>query len=247
MKRLAPLFAYLPWHARDAVMRALAPVLIALGVIGIPVWAFFGSGDRGEVTDPRGAQMAVSIYQGGIPLVLAIGAIILMNQVVALDREKQHFRFLLAHPVAAWEYYLQRFAVGLVLFVAAIALVPLTFSALVSDVPVIALMKAAALEGLLVGALATLCGVLVNKDGLALIGVFLLSKILQDLDKVDQLASWIEPIARGLPPIALEGEIRQQLLSGTAVASGDLLHVVSYAIGMLAVALFLVKRLPLAR
>ena len=170
-----------------------------------------------------------------------------MNQVVALDREKQHFRFLLAHPVAAWEYYLQRFAVGLVLFVAAIALVPLTFSALVSDVPVIALMKAAALEGLLVGALATLCGVLVNKDGLALIGVFLLSKILQDLDKVDQLASWIEPIARGLPPIALEGEIRQQLLSGTAVASGDLLHVVAYAIGMLAVALFLVKRLPLAR
>lgn len=247
MNRLAPLFAYLPWHARDALGRALAPLAIAAGVIGIPVWSFIGNSDRTSVADPRGAEMAMQIYGGGVPLTLSIGAIIMMNQVVALDRDKQHYRFLLAHPVAAWEYYLQRFIVGLVLFVLAVSLVPLTFGALVLDVPVVALMKAAALEALLVGALATLCGALMSKDGLGLIGVILVSKILQDLEKVDQLASWLEPIARGLPPIALQGQIRGQLLSGAAVASGDLLHVIAYGVGMLAVALFLVKRLPLAR
>jgi len=247
MSRLAPLLAYIPWHARDALPRAIAPLLIAFGIIGIPVWAFVGGNAQVSVSDPRGADLAMQIYNGGLPLVLGIGAIILMNQVVALDREKQHYRFLLAHPVAAWEYYLQRFIVGLVLFVAAAAVVPILFSALAVDVPIIPLMKTAALEGLLVGALATFCGVLVNKDGVALIITFLLAKILQDLDRVDQLTWWLEPVARGLPPIALSGEIRSQLLSNTAVAQGDLLHVIGYAVGMLAVALFLVKRLPLAR
>lgn len=246
MSRLSPLLAYLPWHARDAVWRALAPVIIALGVIGLPVWAFASGSERG-LASTAVAQMTMNIYDGGMPLALTLGAIIFMNQVVALDREKQYFRFLLAHPVSAWELYLQRFVVGLALYVAAVALIPLAFGALVVEVPVVATVKAAALLGLLVGALATLCGVLVNKDGLALIGVFILARILQDLERVGQLASWLAPVARALPPVALEAELRRQWMQGIPVDGSDVMFVAAYAAGMLAVALFLVKRLPLAR
>ncbi len=247
MKRLAPLFAYLPWHARDSLMRALSPAILALAVIGIPIYAFLGASKTLSANDPRGADIALNIYNSGIPLALVLGSIILMNQVVALDREKQHFRFTLAHPVAAWEFYLQRFIVALILFVAASALIPLVFSALVLPVEVLGLVKAAALYGLLLGALAMLCGALFTKDGLALIVVFIVTNTLQDLRKADVLASWLEPLPRALPPLALLADVRGRWLHGTPVDSGDVLHIVAYGVGMLAISLFLVKRLPLAR
>lgn len=247
MSRLAPLTAYLPWHARDAAWRALAPLIIAAGVIGIPVYSFLFAPGRAGVTDPRGADMAMNIYNGGVPLALVLGAIILMNQVIALDREKQHFRFLLAHPVMPWAFYLQRFAVGLALYVAAAGVIPLVFSALVLDVPVLAVIKSAALFGLLIGSLAMLCGVLINKDGLLLIVVYVVSAMMYDLRKAGVLTSWLEDLARALPPVGLASEMRGQWMSGGAVDSSELLFVVAYAGGTLALALYLVKRLPLAR
>ena len=247
MKRLAPLFAYIPWHARDAILRALTPVFLALAVIGIPIYAFLGASDKLSASDPGGADIAMNIYNSGIPLALVLGGIILMNQVVALDREKQHFRFTLAHPVAAWEFYLQRFIVALLLFVAASALIPIVFTALVLPVSVLGLVKAAALYGLLLGALAMLCGALFSKDGLVLIITFAVSSTMQDLRKADVLASWLKPVANSLPPVQLLAELRQSWLDGVPVESSDVLFVISYGVGMLAVALYLVKRLPFAR
>lgn len=247
MNRLAPLLAYLPWHARDAWLRALTPVLIAGGVIGIPVYSFIGASDSVSVADRRGIELAMNVYDGGIPLALTLGAIILMNQVIALDRDKQYFRFTMAHPIAAWEFYLQRFLVGLVLFVAASAVIPLVFSALVVKVTVIGMIKSAALQGLLLGALAMLCGALVSKDGLALIVTYVVAQILQDLRKAEVLVSWLVPVAQSLPPVRLASSLRGDWLRGVPVESSDLLFVVSYSVAMIAAALFLVKRLPLAR
>jgi hypothetical protein len=247
MKRLAPLFAYIPWHARDSLMRALAPAILATGVIGIPVYAFLGASEQVSASDPRGADIALNIYNSGITLALVLGSIILVNQVVALDREKQHFRFTLAHPVAAWEFYLQRFIVSLVLFVAVCTLIPVVFSALVLDVNVLAVAQSAALYGLLLGALAMLCGVLFAKDGLVLIIMFVVTNVMQDLAKADALASWLEPIARALPPLDRLAALRGDWMRGIRGDSGDVLYVVIYGAGMLALSLFLVKRLPLAR
>ena len=247
MKRLAPLLAYLPWHARDALGRAAAPLVIALGIIGIPIYAFIGASAERSIEDPRSADMALGIYNNGLPLALTLGAIVLMNQVIALDREKQHFRFLLAHPVAAWEYYLQRFIVGLALFAAFAALIPVVFSALVVDVSVVGVVRAAALQGLLYGAIAALCGVLWQKDGLALIVIVIVAQIMQDLKKAEQLVSWLEPVARALPPVGSISAIRSQWLVGAAADQSELLFIIAYGVGTLAVALFLVKRLPLAR
>lgn len=247
MKRLAPLFAYIPWHARDSLMRALSPAILALAMIGIPVYAFLGASDQISATDPRGADMALNIYNSGIPLALVLGGIILVNQVVALDREKQHFRFTLAHPVAAWEFYLQRFVVALALFVAASALIPVVFSALVLKVSVLAVVQSAVLYGALLGALAMLCGALFAKDGLVLIITYVVTNVMQDLLRADVLASWLKPVARGLPPLDRLADLRGDWMRGVPVDSGDVLYVAAYAAGMLALSLFLVKRLPLAR
>jgi hypothetical protein len=68
-----------------------------------------------------------------------------------------------------------------------------------------------------------------------------------DLAKAAALASGLEPIARALPPLERLAALRGDWMRGIRGDSGDVLYVVIYGAGMLALSLFLVKRLPLAR
>jgi hypothetical protein len=243
-----PLAGYLRWHAQDALLRALTPVLLFLGMGGIPLWSFADRLGLEAMGRPGDAQdMALQIYRSTMPLAMTLGAVILASGLPATDREKQYFRFLFAKPVVAWAFYLQQFLVGLVLFVLAMTLVPIGFSAVVTDVPVLAVAKSAFVIALLFGSLVSLCGALVIRDGVAFGLVAALSTVLQQLDRARQLPAWLAQGADMLPPFVAADNARSAWLAGQSVATNDMVHVIGYSVGMLAAALFLVRRLPLAR
>ncbi len=244
----SPIAGYLRWQARDSLLRAFTPVILFAGMGGVPLWSFTRTVGLGAMDRPGDAQnLALQIYGNTMPLAMTLGAVLLATGIPATDREKQYFRFLFAKPVVAWAFYLQQFLVSLALFVVAMTLVPLGFTALVTAAPVLAVTKSALVFGLLYGSLVVLCGALVNKDGVAFIVVAASSFMLQTLGKAGALPDWLAGIARGLPPFVVADGMRALWLAGEPVPIGDIMHVVGYSIGMLAAALFLVRRLPLAR
>lgn len=244
----SPLGGYLRWHAQDSLLRAFTPAILFSGMGGFPLWSVARTVGLGAMDRPGESQsLALQIYGNTMPLAMTLGAVILATGLPATDREKQYFRFLFAKPVAAWAFYLQQFLVALALFVAAMTLIPIGFSAIVTAVPVLAVTQSALVFGLLYGSLVVLCGALVNRDGVAFIVVAASSFMLQGLGKAGALPDWLAGIARGLPPFVVADGMRALWLAGEPVPLGDIVHVTGYSIGMLAAALFLVRRLPLAR
>jgi hypothetical protein len=242
---LRPLLAYLPWNARDAVVRACVPPLIFLLVVSGPLYAF-GQANAHLTFDDQasGTAFALSIYTAFVQLAMTLGAIAMMNQIVSLDRERQFFRFLFPHQVAPWMFYLQRFTVSLVLFLSLFATIPLGYSFFITDVPVVPTMQAAAMYGLLFGSLAMLSGALVQRDGIALIGVFLVGTLLQS---TASLPKALTLLGDALPPFDTAGAARSAWLAGRAVEAADVVLVVGYSLAMLIASLAVIKRLPLVR
>lgn len=245
---LRPLLAYAPWQARDAAVRALAPLFVVLAVGGLPLYAFMSSQEITDLAaDPRATNVALQVYDSASSLAMLIGAFLLMGNSAALDRDKLHVRFLFAHPVAPESFYLQRFLVSLVVSTAIFAVVPLAYSWLAVPVPVLGTLKAYVLIQLLIGSLAALCGAITARDGLAVIVTYLGANILQQLDRADQLAPWLSTLSKGLPPMNAMERTADALVAGTAVATNELILVLGYAAGLLLAALVIIKRAPLVR
>lgn len=243
-----PLLGYVRWQAQDALPRALTPVLLFLLMAGLPLWSASTQFGLAAMDRPGDAQRdALQIYAAILPIAMTLGAVILASGLPATDREKQYFRFLFAKPVSVWQFYLQQFTVAVAMFVAAMALVPLGFSAIVTAVSVVAVIKSAFVYALLFGSLLTLCGSLVNKDGVALVGVAAISSILQGLAQGEGAPAWIGFLAHVLPPFRTADLVRSLWISGQPVNPADVALVIGYSLGMLAAALVLVRRLPLAR
>jgi hypothetical protein len=245
---LRPLLAYAPWQARDAAVRALAPLFVVFAIAGLPLYAFMSSQELTDFTsDPRATELALQAYDGAVSLAMLIGAFLLMGNSSALDRDKLHVRFLFAHPVAPEAFYLQRFLVSLVVSTVIFAAVPLVFSWLAVPVPVLGTLKAYLVIQLLIGSLAALCGAITARDGLVLIITYIASNVLQQLDRAEQLAPWLSTLSKGLPPIGAMERTADALIAGTAIVTNELILVAGYALGLLLVALVIVKRAPLVR
>lgn len=245
---LRPLFAYLPWQARDLAVRGLAPLAIMLVVGGIPMFAFLRSQDLIDLANnAQQADFVRAIYQSVASLAITLGAFLFMTSSVALDRDKQHVRFYFSQPVNPVGFYLQRFAVGLVVFLALFGLAPAAVELLLTDVNVLGSIAAFAVSLVLVGGLSVLAAALTNRDGLALILSFIIIRTLQQLASQDLLTEWMRPVARGLPPIETMAELSKALVEGNTVQSTDVVHVVGYGLGLLAVGLLVMRRAPLVR
>jgi hypothetical protein len=245
---LQPLLAYIPWHARDGVVRALtSPLMFAL-LAGIPLGTMTRDGGLASVaTDPRMREFGTSLYLNFGSLAMTLGAVLQTSNVVALDRERQYYRFLFAHQVAPWMYYLQRYVVGIVLFVALFMLVPIVYSQVVLPVSILGALKAAVLFGTFVGSLALLCGAFTKRDGLALIGTYLVAASLQPPVVYAALPTWAQWLSKLLPPAHAAAEVRDAWMKGTTAVSADLWLTLGWTAGMLVTALFVIRRLPLAR
>ncbi len=248
MSAPSPLLAYAPWQARYALLRAAAPLGLFMLLGGIPLWGIISGVGLEAVRQPGEAQSAAMLAYGQMmTLSMTLGALISVSGLVALDRERQYFRFLFSQPVVPWQYYLQQFVISAVLFAAAMALIPMGFGMLVIDVPVLPVVQSAFLYVVLFGSLALLCGALLNKDGLVFIAVLIFAVTLQQAEAAGALPGWLAAFANALPPFVAAQDVRAQWLAGQAAETGALIRVLLYSLGMLAAALFIVRRAPLAR
>ncbi len=244
---LRPLIAYLPWHARDVAVKVFAPFLLFFVLAGIPLGTFaaqtgvplFGGQERIQA-------LALSLWSSTSSLCILIGSVLLMNGSFSLDREKQHVRVLFAHPVRPELFYLQRFAVGLVLFAASFTLVPVIFSQIVT-VPVLGTLLALLLSAFFIGSMLLLIGAVTQKDGLVFILVYMFSSVLQAVTQGGGGPEWMRGLAWFLPPVRQLSNFSSAWLAGRTVEPADLVLVVGYGIGMFVSALVLIKRAPLAR
>ncbi len=240
--------AYLRWHVRDALPRAVMPLVIFLGVGGLPLWSLIGrEGLEAARTAGRFQEALLQVYTQTMTLSMTLGALVVISGIVAVDRERGHVRFLFANPVSAWRHYLVRSVVGVLLFAVAFTAVPIGFGALVVRVPVGAVLQGALLMAFLYGALMLLAGALTARDGPVAIVLVVMSSVLQQLAKAEQLPRWADLLAGLLPPLVAAGDVRGAWLGGTAAATGDLLLVLGYSFGMLVAALVVIHRAPLVR
>jgi hypothetical protein len=248
MIRFRALLPYARWQLRDAVPKAAVPLAIFAVVAGFPL-IFLAREHTLAVLRATGdpQTFAVTTYQNFLPLALALGAIILMSGGASLDRERQHVRFLFSRPVAPWLLYLQQFVLSIALFAVTTTAMPLFFSWMVIDVPVVAVLKSGALYALAYGSLALFCGALFNRDGFAYIGAMLLTITLQTADRAGQLGTILSGLSKALPPFVALGQVRTAWLTGGAADAGDLQRVIAYGLGMTIVALWLIHRRPLVR
>jgi hypothetical protein len=245
---LQPLLAYAPWHARDAIVRALAAPLIFALLVAIPLATVPSEGGLAAIaTNPEWWKLFSSLYLNIGSLAMTLGAVLQVSQVVAIDRERQYFRFLFAHQVVPWMYYLQRFIVSVSLFVALFLLIPIVYSQLVLSVSILGAFKAALLAGTFIGSLSLLCGAFTKRDGLALIAVYLTASIIQPPQAVAALPTWVGGLSKLLPPVHNAKEVRDAWMNGAEAVPSDLWLTLGWTAGMLVAALFVIRRLPLAR
>ncbi len=244
----SPLAAYARFQARDALLKALTPVGLFLVLGGLPLYTLARRSTLAAMREPGMLQDgAIRIYGEVMTLAMTLGAIVLMSGLASLDRERGHFRFLFSRPVAPWRFYLQHFLIATVLFVACFALLPVGFGAVIAAVPVLPAVQSAALYALMYGSLAFLCSALLNRDGLVFILVMIVSRVLQQLDRAEQLSGFLSGLANALPPLqALDG-IRASWLADRALTGNDLVLVIGYSLGMLVAALVLIRQKSLAR
>ncbi|MBX3132087.1 MAG: hypothetical protein KF689_01715 [Gemmatimonadaceae bacterium] len=245
---LRPLLAYAPWHARDVLPRALVPLAVFAIVGGLPVFGYLRNQEIIDLANnATQADFVRAMFREVLPLAITLGAFLFMTQSVALDRDRQHTRFFFAHQVLPDAFYLQRFVVGLVVFVACFAPVPLVMQWLLPDLPVLGAFGALVIALVLVGGLTVLAGSLTRRDGLAVILTFIVVRTLQQLSQADVLADWADPIVRGMPPIQTMAELQRAFLTAAAFQWTDVVHVVGYGLGLLAAGLLVVRRSPLVR
>lgn len=241
-----PLAAYTKWHVWETLPRLATPVALFLVLGAMPIATFANARGIDALQLPGEEQrQALMIYTQMLMLCITLGSIVVASGIIALDRERQYFRFLFSHPVVPWQFYLQKYLISALLFALVMMVIPVGFSLVVTDVPVLAVALSSLLYALLYGSLAMLCGALLNKDGIAFIAVIVVSSSLQETRQL--LPTWLAHVADALPPFKVADGVRRALLNGAAVDTGDLLHVIAYSAGMLVAALVFVRRAPLAR
>jgi hypothetical protein len=242
----AAMLAYLPWHLRDAALKAAAPAVI-FAIVVIPVLLAMGGDGMADFRSGDARSMARGVFLGTASFTIWFGGLIVMSETIAIDRDRQYYRFLFANAVVPWQLYLQRFAVGLVAFVAIYALVPTLYSWRVTEVPIATTILAAALSAFFIGGMVAVTAALTRRDAIVAAVAYGVTNGLQSASNQDALVDWLDPVVRALPPVASFVDVREGLLQGIMPAAGVLWHIGLYGAGMLALGLYLVKRLPLAR
>lgn len=245
---LRPLLAYAPWQLREVAVRALSPALIFAVLAFFPLMvASKASGGMGG--DPAGQQqLGVEIFRSIGGLSVLIGGLLVMNGSIATDRDKQHLRFLFAHPVSPIAFYVQRFVVATAAIVGVFTVVPVVYSALVVEVPVFGAAQAMLLACVLYGAIAMFAGAVTAKDGALVIGIFLVASVLQQVAVHPNAPDWVVTGAALLPPVdAVSEHTRRFLGSPPRGTPMPLWGIGLWAAGLVTASLALIRRTPMVR
>ncbi len=230
---------YLPVHAWDVARAPLLLFVIVSAGLAFVIWKIFGSRDT-----PNIAQLLDQLVSG----TLLIAALIAVGGVAGTDIKQGYYRGYFAKPVAPWWFYLERWLLGGL----AVLSIPLWLglalqvafhngNGLTGRV-----FGAIALGYLLIGGAVLLISNFTSRDWLVVFLIYFLQGRMHDaaivIDKMGQpVPAAVEWTVRLLPPFHLVSAT-QPLPTGA-----DLVHVLGYGVGMVAVALALFAWRPLGQ
>ncbi len=234
MNRHTAAVRYSPWLARD-VARGPGVLFFAVSlVLAIIFWRIKQRTGMAPTVDQIQAQT--------MSRVILIACLIATGGMVSTDVHQGFYRAWFTKPMAPWWYYLQRWLLGGV----AVLLIPIVYGALLA--PLIGggmgittdLMVGTALGYLLIGSAVFLASTLSRWDWLF---VFLIATAQGGLAGLVlmgvELPATVNAVYRVLPPFHL-------IDPGAAMLTGrSLIHVVTYGVGMLALALLILVQRPL--
>lgn len=230
---------YLPAHALDVAAGPLALFTTVAVTVGFVVWRMTRS-EPAAMADPAIFQRQM------MTAVLTLAVLVAAGGVAGNDVAKGFYRAWFSKPMAPWWFYLQRWLLGGV----AVLSIPLVLGAALQlffrhgTGITAALMAVTALGYLLIGGTVLLASVFTARDWLIAFALTFLQARLDDVIRLmamtktepPTLVSWAH---RLLPPFHLVTPLKG-LPEGQ-----DLLHVIAYGGGMVAIALVLLAVKPL--
>jgi hypothetical protein len=251
----AKLLRYARFQASEFVVHRLAlPLILVAFAAGLPTYLMMKSASAGWLQTPQGINAVRQVFAQSVTLFLPLGAFVGAVGIVSADRQQGYFRFQFSKPVNVLGYYAQTYLLHALVYIAVFGVIVAAYGAYTIHFSVHRAMEAAALTFVLIGGLGLLFGALTRFDSAALIVVYLLALILQQLSappggapKPPGLPEWLVVVGKLLPPVVKLDQLRDQLYAGTALDMAQFWHVVGYGGGAALIGFVLLRRLPLAR
>lgn len=232
-------FRYLPSHLMDVAQGPFALFAVVAATLGVILWRL-GRNDASAMSDP-----SVFVRQVvGSTLTLAVLAA--AGGVAGNDIGRGFYRAWFSKPMAPWWFYLQRWLLG---GLAVLTIPPLIGIGLQlffgkGTGVTLELMEVVALGYLLVGGTVLLASVFTSRDWLFTFAITFTQARLDDIIRLMTMSKTEPPTTLTwahtlLPPYHLISPMKG------VPAGDDLLHVVGYGVGLVAIALVLLVVKPL--
>lgn len=239
---------YALWQLRDYAMGPLVATALLVVVISVfPMW-MIAHVARGAGASPADVGRQIpQLFDTMIGFIATLGPIIGVAGMVSSDRQPGLSRFLFSKPVSVSAYYLQAWLVrgaGLLLLTLAATLFVNQAIAPVAWKEAVAVV---AICWVLIGGLGLLISVLVSRDPTALFIVYLIPTVLESIRTGVPRWTWVKPVLTVLPPTHRLDDLRRSILAHAPLDQGDFWHVIVFGAASVALAAYLVRRLPLVR
>lgn len=239
--------AYAVYQARDYWKSAGAGTLLIVFFVNVvPMLVVLRAASEGDgIGDTTLAfkQMIDTLVQ----FLAALGPILAVSGLASQDRHPGLVRFLFSKPVSVRAYYLQAWVVRGASLLVLTLVVAAAVGRFVTPLAVTDALVPVGLAWLLIGGVGFVISVLIPRDTAALFAVFIAPTLLDAMRQGVPQWTWVEPVLTLLPPTHKLGGIRTALLNDVPVAMADVWHIALFGIGSVALATYLVRRMPLVR
>ena len=241
--------AYASWQFRDYALTTsglgtlLVPFMLSVFPMLIMKYVVTKSGaTAAQAENAYGTQ-----FQVFVSTLALVGGMLTVAGLVSADRRPGLTRFLFSRPINVSTYYVQAWLVrGAGLLLIALVLAQ-TVNVFVTHAAWREAIAAVGVAWILIGGFGLLLSVLVTRDIPVLLVFYLIVTILEQIRKNVPTADWVKPVLAIMPPFHLLTPLQTALLRGTPVPAGDLWHVLIFGAACVALATYLVRRLPLVR
>jgi ABC-2 type transport system ATP-binding protein len=243
------LTAYLfRFQLRDLlVLRAGLPTFMAV---------FFGwmivktDGSTVDWNGPSGRELARNVVNMfGAYVFIPVATFLGIARLVADDRANGYFRFLFSKPVSLLRFYVQQWVLYGVLIVVLGGILLAWLQANTTTLPIADAMLAIAITWVLVGGVGFLLTSLTNYDGLLLIIIWTVSKILHAVKDADNspMWGWMRELTRLTVPVQKITHIQNELLAGNPLPIPHTVHVMAYGLLAFAAGVVILRRWSFSR
>lgn len=234
MMNRANLSRYARWQLQDFLMeRGIAIVMIG-ALLATPEIIMMNQ-VKGPYSHPE--QVLVRIT-GTMAVIFSL---IALNGIVSNDRVKGYFRFLFAKPVSPAAFYAQQLGVWFVALLLVVSLLIGIFAVVAGPVTPWPTLWYVSLVYFAFGGLGFFVSTVMNRDWLAVIGVWSIAQLLNSLYND---GAWYEKLLVVLPPVEHLSNAGKALTRQGMVAAADVAWILGYSAIFFVLGLLVLHRRP---